>query len=141
MGIAPTIPEARPTLEHFRACGTKVDRNERPLVNAEARLQSVVSSNPLSETQAVIDLLVNPVLAYVRGGESLPYESEYVGAVLAAEIAYPHGQKIMELWDLTIVMWECGAMWATGVASLCYTHTGKFNCDRARNDLSEDTWS
>lgn len=140
-GIAATIPGARPSLEHFRACGTKVERGQRPLANAEARLQSVLSSDPLPETRAVIDLLVDPVLAYVRGADSLPPESEYVGAVLAAELAYPHGQKIMELWDLAIVMWECGALWATGVASLCYTHTGKSNCDRARHDLSDATWS
>ncbi|OCK91757.1 uncharacterized protein K441DRAFT_573668 [Cenococcum geophilum 1.58] len=140
-GIATTIPGARPSLEHFRACGTKVERGQRPLANAEARLQSVLSSDPLPETRAVIDLLVSPVLAYVRGADSLPPESEYVGAVLAAELAYPHGQKIMELWDLAIVMWECGALWAAGVAGLCYTHTGKSNCDRARHDLSDATWS
>lgn len=140
-GIIATVPEGRPSLEHFRACGTKVERSERPFANAEARLQSILSSNPLPETRAVIDLLVSPVLAYVRGADRLPFESDYVGAVLAAEIAYPHHQKIMELWDLTIVMWECGAMWAAGVAGLCYTHTGNFNCDRARNDLSEATWT
>ncbi|CAD6446798.1 9f419f08-21d4-43ef-941d-53fea6db3941-CDS [Sclerotinia trifoliorum] len=140
-GIAATIPEGRPSLEHFRACGTKIERSDRPLANAEERLRCLLSSNPLPETQAVIDLLVKPVLAYVKGGDRLPFENEYVGAVLAAEIAYPHGQKIIELWDLAIVMWECGAMWAAGVAGLCYTHTGKFNCDRARNDLSETTWS
>lgn len=140
-GISATIPGARPSLEHFRACGTKVERGERPLANAEARLQSVLSSDPLPETRAVIDLLVGPVLAYVRGADSLPNESEYAGAVLAAKLAYPHGQKIMELWDLAIVMWECGAMWAAGVAGLCYTHTGKSNCDRARDDLSDATWS
>lgn len=140
-GIAATIPEGRPSLEHFRACGTKIERSNRPFANAEARLQCLLSSNPLPETQAVIDLLVKPVLAYVKGGDRLPFENEYVGAVLAAEIAYPHGQKIMELWDLAIVMWECGAMWAAGVAGLCYTHTGKSNCDRARDDLSETTWS
>lgn len=140
-GIAATIPKARPSLEHFRVCGTKVERSERPLANAEARLQSLLSSDPLPETQAVIDLLVNPVLAYVRGADRLPYESEFVGAVLAAEVAYPHQQKIMELWDLAIVMWECGAMWAAGVAGLCYTHIGKFNCDRARGELSDNTWN
>ncbi|TGO13491.1 hypothetical protein BTUL_0069g00580 [Botrytis tulipae] len=140
-GILPTVPQERPSLEHFRACGTKIERSERALINAEARLQSIVSSNPLPETQNVVELLVNPVIAYVRGGNSLPFESEFVGAVLAAEIALPQGQKIMELWDLTIVMWESGAMWATGIASLCYTHTGKFNCDRARDDLSGTTWS
>ena len=141
VGIAATIPGARPSLEHFRACGTKVERGQRPLANAEARLQSVLSSDPLPETRAVIDLLVGPVLAYMRGADSLPSESEYVGAVLAAELAYPHGQKIMELWDLVIIMWECGALWAAGVAGLCYTHTGKSNCDRARHDLSNATWS
>ncbi|KAB8303526.1 hypothetical protein EYC80_004937 [Monilinia laxa] len=140
-GIAATIPEVRPSLEHFRACGTKIERSERPLVNAEARLQSILSSKPLPETQAVIDLLVCPVLAYVRGADCLPFESDYVGAILAAETAYPQPQKILELWDLAIVMWECGAMWAAGVAGLCYTHTGNFNCDRARNDLSEATWT
>ncbi|KGO41137.1 hypothetical protein PEX2_014860 [Penicillium expansum] len=139
--IAATIPEERPSLEHFRACGTKVERGERPFANAEARLQSILASNPLPETRAVIDLLVNPVLAYVKGADSLPSESEYVGAVLAAELAYPHGQKIIELWDLAIVMWECGALWAAGVAGLCYTHTGKANCDRAREDLADTTWT
>lgn len=140
-GIAATIPGARPSLEHFRACGTKFERGQRPFTNAEARLQSLLSSNPLPETRAVIDILVIPVLAYMRGADSLPAESEYLGAVLAAEIAYPQGQKIMELWDLAIVMWECGAMWAAGVAGLCYTHTGKTNCDRARTDLSGTTWA
>ncbi|KAF7880392.1 uncharacterized protein EAF02_007238 [Botrytis sinoallii] len=140
-GILPTIPQERPSLEHFRACGTKIERSERALINAEARLQSIVSSNPLPETRSVVELLVNPVIAYVRGGNILPFESEFVGAVLAAEIALPQGQKIIELWDLTIVMWESGAMWATGIASLCYTHSGKFNCDRARDDLSGTTWS
>ncbi|KAM3079500.1 hypothetical protein ACMFMG_005921 [Clarireedia jacksonii] len=140
-GIVAIIPEARPSLEHFRACGTKVERSERPLIDAETRLQSLLSSDLLPETQAVIDLLVKPVLAYIRGAARLPLESEYVGAVLAAELAYPHQQKIMELWDLAIVMWECGALWAAGVAGLCYTHNGNFNCDRARDDLSDATWN
>lgn len=139
--IAAIVPESRPSFEDFRACGTKVERGESPLANAEARLRSLVSSDPLPETQAVINLLVNPVLAYMRGADSLPTESEYVGAVLAAELAYPHGQKIMELWDLAIVMWECGALWGAGVAGLCYTHTGKTNCDRARDDYCNATWS
>ncbi|KAK5991952.1 hypothetical protein PT974_05347 [Cladobotryum mycophilum] len=139
--IAGTIPAERPTLEHFRVCGTKVERGERPLASAEARLQSVLASNPLPETRAVIELLVEPVLAYMKGADSLPSESEYVGAVLTAELAYPHGQKIMELWDLAIIMWECGSMWAAGIAGLCYTHTGNSNCDRARDDLSEATWT
>ncbi|KAF7940497.1 uncharacterized protein EAE98_000624 [Botrytis deweyae] len=139
--IVATIPGARPSLEHFRASGIEIERSPRALANAEARLQSIISSGPLPETQAVIDLLVSPVLAYVKGGDHLPLENEYVGAVLAAEIAYPHGQKIMELWDLAIVMWECGAMWGAGVAGLAYTHSGRLNCDRARDDLSESTWS
>ncbi|KAJ6063580.1 hypothetical protein N7499_012260 [Penicillium canescens] len=140
-GIAATIPDGRPELEHFRASGTKVERGERPLASAEARLQSVLSSHPLPETRAVIELLVEPVLAYVRGADSIPAESEYVGAVLAAEVAYPHEQKVIELWDLAIIMWECGAIWAAGVAGLCYTHTGNSNCDRARDDLADTTWS
>lgn len=140
-GISATIPEKRPSLEHFRACGTKFKRGERYFTNAEARLQSVISSGLLPETRAVADLLVSPVLAYMKGADSLPSESEYVGAVLAAEVTYPHGQKILELWDLAIVMWECGALWAAGVAGLCYTHTGMANCDRARDDLSDTTWS
>ncbi|CAG8909652.1 unnamed protein product [Penicillium egyptiacum] len=140
-GVAGTVPGERPSLEHFRACGTPVDRGERPFANAEARLQAVLSSNPLPETPAVIDLLVNPMLAYMKGADSLPTESEYVGAVLATELAYPHDQKIIELWDLAIIMWECGSMWAAGVAGLCYTHTGKANCDRARYDLNDTTWN
>ncbi|KAM0314838.1 hypothetical protein ACHAO8_004315 [Botrytis cinerea] len=139
--IVATVPDARPSLEHFRASGIKIERSLRALANAEARLQSVISSGPLPETQAVIDLLVSPVIAYVKGGDHLPLENEYVGAVLAAEIAYPHGQKIMELWDLAIVMWECGALWGAGVAGLAYIHSGRLNCDRARGDLSETTWS
>ncbi|KAJ5196116.1 hypothetical protein N7449_006595 [Penicillium cf. viridicatum] len=139
--IAATVPTERPSLEHFRACGTRVERGERPLANTEARLQSILSSDPLPETRAVIDLLVAPVLAYVKGADSLPYEGEYVGAVLAAELAYPHEQKILELWDLAIVMWECGALWAAEIACLCYTHTGKANCDRARDDLTDTTWT
>ncbi|KAJ5506548.1 hypothetical protein N7453_005505 [Penicillium expansum] len=119
----------------------RTDLGVASLCHAEARLQSILASNPLPETRAVIDLLVNPVLAYVKGADSLPSESEYVGAVLAAELAYPHGQKIIELWDLAIVMWECGALWAAGVAGLCYTHTGKANCDRAREDLADTTWT
>ncbi|KAJ5950288.1 uncharacterized protein N7479_008701 [Penicillium vulpinum] len=140
-GVAATMPDGRPTLEHFQANGTTIERGERPLANAEARLQSVLSSDPLPETRAVIELLVDPVLAYIRGADSLPSENEYLAAVLAAELAYPQGQKIMELWDLAIVMWECGAMWAAGVAGLCYTHAGKANCDRARDDLADTTWS
>ncbi|KAJ5781028.1 hypothetical protein N7457_006188 [Penicillium paradoxum] len=139
--ISAIVPAERPSLEHFRASGTQVERGERALANAEARLQSVISSDPLPEIRAVIDTLVKPVIAYVRGADTLPYESEYVGLVLAAEVAYPHGQKITELWDLAIVMWECGAMWAAGVASLCYTHTGNANCDRARGDLADTTWT
>ncbi|KAK2596201.1 hypothetical protein QQS21_006349 [Conoideocrella luteorostrata] len=139
-GVAATIPAERPTLEHFRSCGTKVQRGKGPLANAELRLQSFYSNSPLPETHAVADVLVSPVLAYVKGGKSLPSESEYLGAVLAAELAYPHGQKIVELWDLAIVMWESGAMWAAGVAGLCYTHKGNSNCDRARSDLSDATW-
>ncbi|KAL4894214.1 hypothetical protein BDV59DRAFT_192564 [Aspergillus ambiguus] len=140
-GIVPILPEERPPLEHFRACGTKIERDERPLANAEARLQSLISSDPLPETRAVIDILVKPVLAYLKGADHLPAESEYVGATLAAQLAYPQGQKIVELWDLAIVMWESGAMWASGIAGLCYTHTGNFNCDRARDDLSNTTWA
>ncbi|KAI1130795.1 hypothetical protein F5Y10DRAFT_262739 [Nemania abortiva] len=139
--IAPTIPGARPSLEHFRARGTDVKRGQSSMASAEARLQSLLATEILPETRAVIDLLVDPVLAYLRGADSLPSESEYVGAVLAAELAYPHGQKIMELWDLALIMWECGAMWAAGVAGLCYTHTGESNCDRARHDLSDTTWT
>ncbi|KAJ5524790.1 hypothetical protein N7494_011440 [Penicillium frequentans] len=139
--IAPTMPDGRPELEHFRVNGTRVERGEGPLSSAEARLAALVSGDILPETRAVIEHLVNPVMAYVKGGDSLPAESEYVGTVLAAEVAYPHGQKIMELWDLAIVMWECGAMWAAGVAGLCYTHTGKANCDRARHDLADHTWT
>ncbi|KAL2819171.1 hypothetical protein BJX63DRAFT_439325 [Aspergillus granulosus] len=140
-GVAGMIPDGSPSLDHFRACGVTVERGERPLADAEARLQSVLSSNPLPETRAVINLLVNPVLAYVKGGNSLPLENEYVGAVLAAELAYPHGQKLIELWDLVIIMWECGALWAAGMAGLCYTHTGMSNYDRARHDLPDTTWS
>ena len=139
--IAPTMSEGRPSLEHFRANGTRVERGEGPLSSAEARLKDLLATDILPETRAVVDSLVNPVLAYVKGGDSLPSESEFVGTVLAAQLAYPHGQKIMELWDLAIVMWECGAMWAAGVAGLCYTHTGKANCDRARHDLADHTWS
>ncbi|KAJ6032670.1 hypothetical protein N7540_003402 [Penicillium herquei] len=139
--IAPIMPDGRPELEHFRASGTRVERGEGPLSSAEARLKNLTSTKVLPETQAVIDHLVNPVLAYVKGGDTLPTESEFVGTVLAAEVAYPQGQKIMELWDLAIVMWECGAMWAAGVAGLCYTHTGKANCDRARHDLADHTWT
>ncbi|OOF95029.1 hypothetical protein ASPCADRAFT_516354 [Aspergillus carbonarius ITEM 5010] len=140
-GIAPTIPESRPSLEHFRASGIKIDYGEHALVSAEGRLQALLASDPLPETRAVIDHLVRPVLAYVRGSsDTLPLESEYVGAVLAAELAYPQGQKNLELWDLAIVMWESGAMWAAGMAGLCYTHTGMSNCDRARGDLSDGTW-
>jgi hypothetical protein len=97
--------------------------------------------DPLPETRTAIELLVKPLIAYVKGADSLRSEGEYVGSVLAAELAYPHGQKSIELWDLAIVMWECGAIWAVGVTGLCYTHTGNSNCDRAREDLSDITWS
>jgi hypothetical protein len=139
--IAPIMPEGRPELEHFRANGTRVERGSGPLSSAEARLKDLVSSEMLPQTRAVLEQLVDPVLAYVKGADSLPTESEFVGHVLAADLAYPHGQKIMELWDLAIIMWECGAMWGAGVAGLCYTHTGKVNCDRARHDLADHTWS
>ncbi|PYI09713.1 hypothetical protein BO78DRAFT_362134 [Aspergillus sclerotiicarbonarius CBS 121057] len=139
--ITPIAPDGRPSLEHFRASGTQVEYGEKALLNAERRLQSLLASNPLPETRTVIDLLVNPVFAYVKGlSDTLPLETEYVGAVLAAELAYPHGQKVVELWDMAIIMWECGAMWASGMAGLCYTHTGMSNCDRARDDLSDGTW-
>ncbi|RAL13383.1 uncharacterized protein BO97DRAFT_404886 [Aspergillus homomorphus CBS 101889] len=142
MAIGATIPDARPSLEHFRASGTPVERGEGPFAAAEARFQALLAANPLPETRRVADLLVRPVLAYVRGSDDhLPLESEFVGAVLAAEIAYPQDQKIRELWDLAIVMWECGALWAAGVAGLCYTHSGQSNCDRAREDLSDTTWT
>ncbi|KAJ7810904.1 hypothetical protein B0H14DRAFT_3480208 [Mycena olivaceomarginata] len=137
MAIAATIPSEHPPLEHFRAHGTAVERGERPFAAAEARFQALLASNMLPETRRVAELLVRPVLAFVRGTDDhLPLETEYVGAVLAAEIAYPQGQKVCELWDLAIVMWECGAMWGSG----CYTHTGNSNCDRARSDLSDATW-
>ncbi|KAM7187652.1 hypothetical protein V8F33_011119 [Rhypophila sp. PSN 637] len=140
-GVAATVPSKRPTLDHFRAQGTKVERGHGQFAKAEARLKSVLESDPLPETLAVIDLLVRPTLDYVRGAsDELPAESEYLAAVLAAEVAYPQGKKVLELWDLAIVMWESGAMWAAGVASLCYTHTGKTNCDRARGDLAGNTW-
>ncbi|KAM7210509.1 hypothetical protein V8F06_014109 [Rhypophila decipiens] len=140
-GVAATVPSKRPRLDHFRAQGTKVERGHGPFARAEARLKSVLESDPLPETRAVIDLLVRPTLDYVRGAsDELPAESEYLAAVLAAEVAYPQGKKVLELWDLAIVMWESGAMWGAGVASLCYTHTGKTNCDRARGDLAGDTW-
>ncbi|KAI2853740.1 hypothetical protein CBS12448_7978 [Aspergillus niger] len=140
-GIVPIVPDERPPLEHFRANGTKVERGARALANAEARLEALIASDPLPETRAVIDLLVKPVLAYVKGGDTLPSENEYVGATLAAQVAYPQNRKILEMWDLAIVMWECGALWASGVAGLCYTHAGLSNCDRARKDLSDTTWS
>ncbi|RAK95955.1 uncharacterized protein BO80DRAFT_244741 [Aspergillus ibericus CBS 121593] len=140
-GILPIAPNGRPSLEHFRASGTKPQYAEQALINAEKRLELLLASNPLPETRTVIDLLIQPVLAYVRGvSDILPLESEYVGAVLAAELAYPHGQKAVELWDMAIIMWESGAMWASGMAGLCYTHTGMSNCDRARDDLSDGTW-
>lgn len=139
--IAAIVPDSRPSFDHFRASGSKPERGASAMDKAEARLRSLVASGPLPETQAVIDLLVNPVLAYMKGADTLPAESEYVGAVLTAELAYPQGQKIMELWDLAIVMWECGSLWSAGVAGLCYTHTGKTNCDRARDDYSNTTWT
>ncbi|KAI1347144.1 hypothetical protein F5Y01DRAFT_330119 [Xylaria sp. FL0043] len=139
--IVATMPGGRPSLEHFQAQGTDVKRGHSGLASAEARLQFLLSSDPLPETRAIVDLLVNPVLAYVRGADNLPVETEYIAAILTAELAYPHGQKIMELWDLAILMWECGAMWSAGVAGLCYTHAGASNCDRARHDLSDTTWS
>ncbi|KAJ8124625.1 hypothetical protein O1611_g9015 [Lasiodiplodia mahajangana] len=138
--IVATIPEARPSLEHFQAHGTEVRRGRSALASAEARLQRLRSTELLPETRAVIDLLVDPVLAYLRGADTLPSDSEFVGAVLAAQLAYPQDQKIRELWDLAIIMWECGSMWAAGVAGLCYTHTGASNCDRARPHLSDTTW-
>lgn len=138
---APTLPEGRPSLEHFRGNGTRVERGEGPLSSAEARLKDLQATDILPETKEVITHLVNPVIAYIKGGETLPTESEFVGTVLQAQLAYPHSQKIMELWDLAIVMWECGMMWSAGVAGLCYTHTGKANCDRARHDLADHTWS
>lgn len=139
--IVPLVPQERPSLEFFQADGTPITRGKLALDSAEARLQSLLSSGPLPETQRLIDVLVRPVLDYVAGSDVLPAESEYLGAVLAAEIAYPHGQKIMELWDLAIIMWESGAMWAAGVAGLSYSHAGNANCDRAREDLSNTTWS
>ncbi|KAI5917426.1 hypothetical protein F4810DRAFT_46765 [Camillea tinctor] len=139
--IVATMPGTRPSLEHFQALGIDVKRGRPALTSAEARLQFLCSKELLPETRAVIDLLVDPVLAYIKGANNLPSESEYLGAILAAELAYPHDQKIMEMWDLAIIMWESGSMWAAGVAGLCYTHTGQSNCDRARHDLSGTTWS
>ncbi|KAJ6009496.1 hypothetical protein N7522_004512 [Penicillium canescens] len=133
--------QERPSLEHSRAYGATIERGERPLLDAGAQLQSLISSDPLPETRTVVELLVKPLIADVKGTDSLPSEGEYVGAVLAAELAYSHGQKIIELWDLAIVMWECGAIWTVGVAGLCYTHTGNSNYGRAREDLPDITWS
>lgn len=140
-GIVPLVPHKRPELEWFEAGGANVTRGRQALDGAEARLQTLLSSSVLPETQKLTDVLVRPVLDYVAGSDMLPAECDYLGAVLAAEIAYPHGQKIMELWDLAIVMWESGAMWAAGVAGLSYSHAGNANCDRAREDLSNTTWS
>ncbi|KAJ5737996.1 hypothetical protein N7493_001151 [Penicillium malachiteum] len=117
---------------------TRGSLQEDALAEFYARL---IATKVLPETQAVIDHLVSPVIAYVKGADTLPTESEFVGTVLAAELAYPQGQNILELWDLAIVMCQCGAMWAAGVAGLCYTHTGKANCDRARHDLADHTWN
>ncbi|KAJ5600814.1 hypothetical protein VI817_001791 [Penicillium citrinum] len=139
--IAPIMPEGRPELEHFRASGTRVERGQGPMSSSEERLKALLSTEILPQTRAVVEHLVNPVLDYVKGADTLPTESEFVGHVLSAELAYPQGQKILELWDLAIVMWECGAMWGAGIAGLCYTHTGKANCDRARHDLADHTWT
>lgn len=139
--IAPIMPDGRPELEHFRANGTRVERGEGALASAETRLKDLIAGGILPETQAVIDRLVNPVMDFLKGGDSLPTENEFVGTVLTAQLAYPHGQKILELWDLAIIMWEAGAMWGAGVAGLGYTHSGKANCDRARHDLADHTWS
>ncbi|KAM7192489.1 hypothetical protein V8F20_008825 [Naviculisporaceae sp. PSN 640] len=145
IAIAATVPDERPTLEFFRAQGEKPVRGQNALYSAENRLQALLKKtnpSPLPETLTVIEKLVQPVLAYIKGeSDTLPAENEYLGAVLAAEIAYPHDQKILELWDLAIVMWECGALWGAGVAALCYTHKGMTNCDRARDDLDEETWN
>ncbi|PHH75303.1 hypothetical protein CDD80_2489 [Ophiocordyceps camponoti-rufipedis] len=140
--IAATMPEGRPSLQHFCAQGSEVERGNGPFSQAEARFERFLSSDALPETRKVAEKLVGPVLDYARGtSDSLPAENEYLAAVLAAELAYPQERKIMELWELAIIMWECGAMWATGVAGLCYTHVGDSNCDRARQDLSDVTWS
>ncbi|KAF4586049.1 hypothetical protein GQ602_005354 [Ophiocordyceps camponoti-floridani] len=141
-GIAATMPEGRPSLQHFCAQGTEVERGNGPFSRAEARFERFLSSDTLPETRTVAEKLVGPVLDYVRGtADSLPAENEYLATVLSAELAYPQERKIMELWELLVIMWECGAMWATGVASLCYTHVGDSNCDRARRDLCDVTWS
>ncbi|KAJ6092805.1 hypothetical protein N7486_008094 [Penicillium sp. IBT 16267x] len=86
--IAPTMPDGRPELEHFR-------------VNA------LVSGDILPETRAVIEHLVNPVIAYVKGGDSLPAESEYIGTVLAAEVAYPTDRRS---WSYGILPSLCGSV-------------------------------
>jgi len=135
------MPEGRPELEHFRASGTRVERGQGPMSSSEERLKALLSTEILPQTRAVVDHLVSPVLDYVKGADTLPTEREFIGHVLSAELAYPQGQKIPELWDLAIVMWECGAMWVAGIAGLCYTHTGKANCDGARHDLADHTWT
>ena len=95
MSVRASLPQSkeRLSLEHFRAYGATIERGERPLLDAEARLQSLISSDPLPETRTAIELLVKLLIAYVKGADSLPAEGEYVGAVLAAELAYPTGRR------------------------------------------------
>ena len=51
---APTLPEGRPSLEHFRGNGTRVERGEGPLSSAEARLKDLQAGDILPETKEVI---------------------------------------------------------------------------------------
>lgn len=95
--------EAHPSLEGNRPCQR---RKPAPGPSSTSR-----TPQPLPETLAVIETFVKSVLSYVKGeSDTLPAENEYLGVVLAAEIAYPHAQRALELWGLAIVMWDCGAL-------------------------------
>ncbi|KAJ5099911.1 hypothetical protein N7532_006912 [Penicillium argentinense] len=89
--IAPIILEGRPELEHFRASGTRVEHSEDPFSSAENRLKDLLASKYLPETRSVVGAPGQPGYRLLRGGDSLPSKSKYVGNVLTAQLAYPQG--------------------------------------------------
>ncbi|PHH89039.1 hypothetical protein CDD83_6721 [Cordyceps sp. RAO-2017] len=127
------------TLTHEN--GIKCETGQAVLDRERAEMDEIEASGP-AEIQALVKALVRPVLDYADGREShLPIEAAFCADVLDACLSRQHSEKIRMLWRLTLVMWKCGAMWATVLASTQYAHEGRTNCDRGRDDLQESTWT
>lgn len=94
------------------------------------------------DIQGLIKTLIRPVLDYADARDTrLPIEITYCTEVLEACLSRRHSEKVKVLWRLALIMWKCGAIWATVLASTQYAHQGYTNCDRGREDLDESTWA